>query len=328
MKQNLFVGTYSNTGVYKLSFNSGKLDMIAQENSFENCSYLCRNINTLYSIVEGSSNELCKYGYISSRNLDLLPINSSSISGKGPCFITFDKNRDLLYIGNYGDGSIDVFSLNANGSINSLIYHSSPKNFCSRIHYINISDDGKFLFAIDLGIDALFAYKIIYNGNMFELQELYCYKFPTGFGPRHLVRFENKFYITTENSCELYFLEFSAKNGFKKINNTSLLPSNTKKEKNYTGCAIKMSNNNKFIYACIRGHNSISVFKASESLELIQNISCFGTTPRDIFLDTSQNFLLCANQDSNTISIFNRDNTTGYLQFDSTYSIEAPACII
>ena len=256
MNQNLFVGTYSENGIYKLNFNNGILTELKRNNSFENCSYLCFHNNLIYSIIEYSNNKLYKDGYICSRNLNLIPNSSSSILGKGPCFITIYKN--FLYIGNYGDGSIDVFSLDEFGKIVSQIYHKNPPTNISRTHYILPYNN--FVFVTDLGTDTLFAYKILLDETNFELKEFCYYKFPTNSKPRHIVKMQNELYVITETSCELYRLKFSEKTGFELIENISLLPNNCKLETNYTGCAIKISKDNKFIYTSIRGHNSISTF--------------------------------------------------------------------
>lgn len=293
--------------------------------SFENCSYLRRNKNIIYSVVEYSDNPNYSNGYLITRNSNLVPIHKNNILGKSPCHIALDKSRNLLYISNYEDGSIDVFSLNSNGIVNKLIYHKSYSD-TSHIHYISLSEDNNFLFVVDLGKNTLFAYEIILKDLILELKELYTYNFPDGSGPRHLAISGNNIYTITEKSCELYHLTFSKKVGFSLINRVSILPSNIQKDKNTTGCAIKLSSDNKFIYVTVRGNNSISVFNSS--LKLVQNISCFGETPRDINFDNSQNLLFCANQSSSNISAFERNKKTGHLLFKSKYPIESPACII
>lgn len=324
MEQNIFIGTYSENGIYKFNFNNGVLTELKKDNSFENCSYLCSANNLIYSIIEYSNKEIYKNGYIYSSNFNLIPTSTSFITGKGPCFITIYENK--LYIGNYGDGSIDVFSLDEDGKIASQIYHKNPYSNTSRAHCILPYKN--FLFVTDLGTDNLFAYKILFNGNTFELKEFCSYKFPANCAPRHIANIKNELYIITENSCELYRLSFSEKSGFKLIESISLLPINCNPQKNYTGCALKISKDNNFIYTCIRGHNSISTFKLKPELTLLQNIPCLGNTPRDLFIDNSQTFLLCANQASNNISIFSRNTKTGLLYFENTYPITAPACII
>lgn len=110
---------------------------------------------------------------------------------------------------------------------------------------------------------------------------------------------------------------------------TSLLPENTLKEDTFTGCAIKMSSDGKYLYTSIRGYDCISVFEIGyHNLNWIQTISCFGKTPRDISFNKEENFLICANQNSNQLSIFKRDSLKGTLEFYCHYAIESPACIL
>lgn len=301
------------------------LKMKKLDNSFENSSYLCRNKNIIYSTIEYSNNLNYSNGCLITRNCNLFPINKNDILGKSPCHITLDKSRNLLYISNYEDGSIDIFSLNFAGIVNELIYHKSYRNN-SHIHYTALSDDNRFLFVVDLGNNSLSSYEISYKNSYFELKEFYSYKFHDSCAPRHLAINKNNIYVITETSCELYHLVFFEETGFSLINNVCIFPPYVEKNKDTTGCAIKLSNDNKFIYVTIRGHNSISVFDTS--LTLIQNISCYGETPRDISFDNSQHILFCANQNSSDISIFERNIKTGHLLFKSKYPIDNPACII
>lgn len=325
MKQKLLVGTYSKIGIYEIIFEDTKLEEINSNNEFENCSYLYKNNDIIYSAVEYSTNPSYSNGYLVARNNNLLPISNLAIQGKSPCHITLDKFRNLLYISNYEDGSLNVFSLTYNGLIDKLI-HSKTYTPNSHIHYTALSEDYNVLFVIDLGDNTLYAYKIAFDKATFDLEKLYSYHFPAGSCPRHLALNKNNLYVITENSCELYNLLFSTNNGFTFKNKVSILPNNIIKSNNDTGCAIKLSNDTNFIYVTIRGNDSISVFNTS--LELIQNISCFGNTPRDIALDISQEFLFCANQTSSNISIFKRDKKTGHLHFESKYPINSPACIV
>ena len=43
MEQEFLVGTYTQNGIYKLSFNNGTFYNKLSDNTFENCSYLCKN---------------------------------------------------------------------------------------------------------------------------------------------------------------------------------------------------------------------------------------------------------------------------------------------
>lgn len=301
------------------------LRMVKTENSFENCSYLCRNKNIIYSTVEYSSNPNFTNGHLICRNYNLLPITKNNILGKSPCHIALDKSRNLLYISNYEDGSLNIFSLDYNGLVNKLIYYKEYGND-SHIHYIGLSEDNKFLFVVDLGRSILFSYEITFENSNIELKELFTYNFNNNSNPRHLIISKNNIYLITEKSCELYHLRFSPTTGFSLVNKVSILPAGTEIYENTTGCAIKFGKHNKYIYVTIRGNNSISIFDTS--LNLIQNISCYGETPRDINFDKSQNYLFCANQTSSNITVFEVNKKTGHLLFKSKYPIDSPACII
>ena len=325
MIQNFLVGTYSQNGIYKLQFNNGILSFLDKLDTFENCSYLCHTPNNIYGIIEYSERNIYKDGALISVTSKLSAPYVFPILGNGPCFILLDDTRNLLYIANYGDGTIDAFLLDENGYIVSSIYHKTYTSH-SRIHHIAFSEDKNILFVSDLGDNKLYAYKIIFENQKLGLQDLDNYRFLNGIGPRHLVVYLNNIYVITENSCELYHFTFSETSGFQLVNSLSILGND--KAENDTGCAIRISKDGQFLYTSIRGKDCIGVFTTIPELTQIQTISCFGKTPRDINFDILENYLLCANQNSGTICIFNRNKKTGLLQYHNCYDIDNPACIL
>jgi 6-phosphogluconolactonase len=53
-----------------------------------------------------------------------------------------------------------------------------------------------------------------------------------------------------------------------------------------------------------------------------------GRTPRNFVLDPEGRFLLAGGQDSNTVTVFTIDQTTGRLAFtDRSVDVPAPVCI-
>lgn len=323
--QNMLIGTYSQNGIYTLQFHNASLSLLNRSDTFENCSYLSYSSNHIYGIIEYSERDIYKDGALISMTPTFSNQYAFPISGKGPCFILLDDIRNLLYIANYGDGTLDVFLLDSNGNIISSIYHKSYTSH-SRIHHLTFSEDKNMLFISDLGDNKMYAYQIIFENQTLELKELSYYAFPNGTSPRHLAIYQNHIYVITEDSCELYHFTFSENTGFHFVNSISIL-GNDRRE-NDTGCAIKISQDGKFIYTSIRGKDCIYVFSSTPEVNLIQTISCFGKTPRDIQFDIFENYLLCANQNSGNISIFNRNPKTGLLQYNNSYHIDNPACII
>ena len=75
-----------------------------------------------------------------------------------------DPIRNILYLANYGDGSLSAFSLKPDGSIGNILCSQKYTDH-SRIHCICHSYDYHYLFAIDLGDNKLLAYQIDYQKN-------------------------------------------------------------------------------------------------------------------------------------------------------------------
>jgi 6-phosphogluconolactonase len=87
-----------------------------------------------------------------------------------------------------------------------------------------------------------------------------------------------------------------------------------------------------FLYASNRGDvNSIAIYSVNKKkgkLSLIGHQSSLGKSPRNFSIDPTGKFLLCENQNSDEIVIFNRDVNTGLLA-DSGKRIVVgkPVCI-
>ena len=76
------------------------------------------------------------------------------------------------------------------------------------------------------------------------------------------------------------------------------------------GSAIKISNDNRFIYVSNRGQDAIVVFEnTKDGLKQIQTISTFGKGPRDFDLSKDNKFALATNENSGTITVYRIDKT-------------------
>ena len=98
-----------------------------------------------------------------------------------------------------------------------------------------------------------------------------------------------------------------------------------------SAAAIRVSADGKFIYTSERGDNSIAVLKfdhENETLEIIQRQDTMGKTPRDFILDPTGNWLLVANQDSDSIAIFKVDKNAGMVEPGHVVdNIKSPTCL-
>ena len=94
------------------------------------------------------------------------------------------------------------------------------------------------------------------------------------------------------------------------------------------GSAIKISNDNKYIYVSNRGQDAIVVFEnTKDGLKQIQTISTFGKGPRDFDLSKDNKFVLATNENSGTITVYRVDEITGQLTVvDSEITVPEAVC--
>ena len=126
-------------------------------------------------------------------------------------------------------------------------------------------------------------------------------------------------------------LEWSKANGgLTLVKRIDLLPANYSGDTH--GCDTVLSRDGKSVYFANRGNNSIYLYHADAktgSLTPGDRFDCGGKTPRSFLLDPTEQWMLVANQDSNKISVFARDTTTGVLAEKSkSFSVAAPMRIL
>jgi 6-phosphogluconolactonase len=99
-----------------------------------------------------------------------------------------------------------------------------------------------------------------------------------------------------------------------------------------TAAEIAISPDGDYILASNRGENSLVVFRidaVTGAPSLVQRISCGGKTPRQFTLDETGRWLLCGNQDSGSITVFARNESTGQLNGPvQTIPIEMPQMVL
>ena len=100
-----------------------------------------------------------------------------------------------------------------------------------------------------------------------------------------------------------------------------------------TGAAeLLVDASGRFAYASNRMNDFLARFAISPvdgRLTLVERGSCGGKTPRHIALDGTGRWLLVANQDSDHITVFARDERTGKAAgVGKDYSVRVPECLV
>jgi len=105
-----------------------------------------------------------------------------------------------------------------------------------------------------------------------------------------------------------------AKGTLAAVETVTALPPDVTRQNNFAAAEILTAG--KFIYATLRGHDSVSVFKTDPQtggLALVQNISTGGKVPRGLGIDPTGRWLIAANQKTGNAVEFAIDPATGKL---------------
>jgi 6-phosphogluconolactonase len=247
-------------------------------------------------------------------------LNEKPSGGTGPCHVSVDSAGKFLFVANYGGGSVKSFCLNPDGSLGadgSMMQHhgrsvNTNRQSSPHAHFICADPSNRFALACDLGADKIVIYKIADDG---MLAEYGAASVPPGAGARHLAFSRDGKFVFVVNEMGCSVTTFTWSDGRLTAGETvSLLPENVPVEKNLTAAEIRVHPSGKFVYATLRGHDSVSVLVADWStgkLKLVQNISSGGKVPRGLGVDPTGRWLFTGNQKSDSVVEFSIDAATG-----------------
>ncbi|PIO80326.1 6-phosphogluconolactonase [Pediococcus damnosus] len=323
LKESFFVGTYTkktSQGVYKLTLDTetntlSKAELVAK---IGNPTYVAKSKrNFLYTVDQKGAD-----GGVAVVDLNTTPakiIQHAVTPGNSPAYVAVDEQRQLLYSSNYHLATVTVYKIGEDGRLSQtdVVAHSGkgPKPEQAdgaHVHFSDLTPDNR-LVVCDLGTDEVYTYDVSDDG---KLTEVTRYKTKAGFGPRHIVFTKNgsTAYLAGELGSAVEVLNYDEQNGeFTHLQTISTIPSTWHAHNG--AAAIKLSQDDKFLYVSNRGYNSLAVFATSSdgSLKLIQNISVEGDFPRDFALDPTESFIVCANQNTDNLTLFSRSKENGKL---------------
>ena len=281
----VFFGTYTSAsckGVYvsRLDAATGKLSApeLAVETPSPCFLAVSPDEKNLYAVNSVSNFKGEKAGAVSAFAIDkasghLTLLNQKSSTGSGPCYVSMDPGADVLLIANYAGGSVKSFRLNRDGSIGDdgsfILHHGSGVNTnrqtSAHAHFIHPDPLGRFALVCDLGTDKVVVYKI--NSAAGTLTENSFATVPPGSGARHLAFSpDGKFvHVANEMGCTVTTFRWDSDAGkLEPIETISALPPGVKVEPDFTAAEILVSGSH--VYATIRGHDSVSVFRCEPTI--------------------------------------------------------------
>lgn len=342
----LLIGTYSVEGkangihVYKFDSQAGEATMAQPVTELRNASYLAISADgkNVYAVSEGNGGgSVIAYSFNAGSGV-LTSLNS--IPAHGPCYVSVDKAKKLVFAGNYGGGSVTAAHLNDDGSfatdnIQTIKHEGSSVNKERQekphVHSVVLSPDDNYLLVPDLGTDRVYQYRV----DSKQQQSLAPMDVPflsanPGGGPRHLTFHPNGKYAYLVLELEGAVMALDFRDGQLTAKQTLSMVSPDVKGR-LSGADIHTSPDGKFLYASNRGDvNEIAIYSIDKKgmLTMIGRQSVLGKTPRNFAIDPTGNFLLAANQNSNDIIIFKRDLKTGLLTpTGKKIEVDKPVCL-
>jgi len=328
----VYFGTYtdgSSQGIYvsRLETATGKLSGPELAAATPSPCFLAVARNGKYLYAANSQVDIGgrKTGAVSAFAIDpatghLALLNQKSCDGPGTCHVSVDG--EVLLAANYSDGSVKSFHLNRNGGIDadgSYIRHrgtsvNAARQNAPHAHFIQADPSHRFALACDLGADQVVVYRIHPADGTLAGQSVAAV--PPGSGARHLAfSGDGRFvHVINEMGCTITTFTWDAAEGtLAPIETVSALPPGVAAQPGYTAAEIRAAGH--FVYATIRGHDSVSVLAADRRgrLTFVQNLPAGGQVPRGLGIDPTGRWLLVGNQKTGNVVEFAIDHRTGQL---------------
>ena len=303
-----------------LDLSTGELKKVASFEGTKSSSYLCISPQEdfLYAVNSENLDANTRSQSVASFKIDkktkrLDLINKQSVEGRGACHLSVTSNNKFLMVANYSSGNVVVLPIKENGSlapVSSNKQHAGTGPNKERqegphAHYATASEDGKYVFAVDLGIDKVMNYILDSStGQLSENPNQAFLELAPGAGPRHMILHPNgKFaYVLNELNSTITACTYDALKGvFSIIETHSMLPEDFKEFSK--AAAIRIHPSGKTLYGSNRGHDSMAVFKIKKNgnIKRKQIIQDGIEWPRDYNIESSGKYMLVANRHKNEV---------------------------
>ena len=338
-----YVGTYthgSSIGIhlYDVDVEEGTLSE-RKVVPVNNSSYVVKSKNGkyLYSIAdEGVAVFAIK------PDGDLEPINKVDIDGMRGCYLSVDDEGKYLFVGGYHDGKITAVHTHKDGRLGRVfdgVFHKgigsvAERNFRPHVSCVLPTPEGKYVCAVDNGIDQVKIYRINTIRNRLELVDVLRCKRESG--PREIVfsKDGNYAYILFELTNRVGVYKYSDNGKTPEFELIQLIETLSDELDPLHDCAaaITMSPDGKHLFTSTAGDNSVAMFTINPedgTLEKDFALPISGEYPKDIALFPDGKHIAVVNHESNSITTFTVDYENKVLVMKGKpMKVETPNCIL
>jgi len=330
----VFIAGYNPTvSAFTLDMNSGALTPLATSDGGKNPTYMSIHPNKkfLYAINETDGGTVVAFS-INPKDGALTKINEASGGGKGPCHVLVHPSGKWLFTGNYGSGHVGVLPIKSDGSVDAPVQSLQPgKN----AHQVICDSTGKFVFVPLLGSDIIAQFVFDEATGQLKPNDPPSAALPTKAGPRHIVIHpSNKFaYVINELGSTVTSFKYDAAKGL--LSDPETLPTVPEGTdlKGKSTAHVMTSPDGKFLYGSNRGFDTIVIYSINADtgrLTLVGQENGGGDVkvPRDFNIDPTGKFVIVANQNGESVTVFRRDAAKGTLEKLSTVKTQPKPCYV
>lgn len=302
----LWVGTYrkkGGKGLQPLEISGGQVRLGEPVAAITNASFGVTRGDVTYFVDEQEAGRVAAWRRSDGRWME---VSSTGTAGGLPCFLALHPDRDLLAVANYADGALSLMGLDEAGGLGPVLSRQQQQGRGSdperqqgpHAHCAVFSDNGKWLFHVDLGLDRVFRYAVEENG----LGKATCvFEARPGSGPRHLVLCPEarRAVLICELSAEILLLDRD-RWSFRCLQVETTLPERFSGQN--LGGHLHVEPVTGRILATNRGHDSLVSFEVRENrLERLGWARTGGTSPRHFWTDGER--AVVANEESGTVAL-------------------------
>lgn len=251
--------------------------------------------------------------------------------GDSPCHLTVFAGH--LVTANYGDGSLAVHPVAADGSLRAatdLVRHTGRgtdpvRQAGPHAHQVVADPAGRYLLAVDLGNDTVYTYRL--DREQGRLTQVAACKVAPGAGPRHLAFAADgrHAYLANELNSTLTVLAYDAATGRLRPLGSVAASAGDSRVRNYPG-GIAVHGGR--VYVSNRGHDTIGVFEpAGSGLRRLAQVPAGGSWPRHFAFGPGGS-LYVAHQKGDTVAGFRLDRAGVPRPTGQVLAVGTPSCLV
>ncbi|MEV0263803.1 lactonase family protein [Streptomyces sp. NPDC050617] len=322
-----FLGTYGN-GIISCAYDTatGALTRRSGFPAVANPSFLAAGPGgkVLYSLDNGGRQGAVRAFAIGTGGALTALGPARSTGGANVTHLSVHPGGRYLLSANYGAGSVAAHAIGGDGSVGArtgLVQHTGSGPDPSRqegphAHQIITDPKGAYVFAVDLGTDKVYTYRLDAGGALRAVSEV---RSAPGAGPRHMVFHPTAPYAYVANELDSTVTVYSynpATGALTRGESRPTVPARSAKAVRNYPSEVAVSADGRFLYLSNRGHESVARFAVTEAgagLRLLDTVPSGGSWPRHLSLSPTGALLFTANQYGNTVGVYTVNRDTGAL---------------